>query len=161
MPPVPDPKDTAKANKEIVRRMLKAFNDGDAAAIKELLHPEIKDHSKAIGLEPELRRGPVLKRVQTEIRREKEAFPDGKFKEEHIVAEGDKVILHWTMTGTHKGPFVGKPATGKKVAIKGTEIVTIKDGKIIEHDDDPSHVLDLLRQVGQLTPEMLDSPEFK
>jgi steroid delta-isomerase-like uncharacterized protein len=155
------PQDTLEQNKAIVRRMLKAFNTGDTKAVSELLHPDIKDKSRAIGLEPEVRKQHPAKRVQTEIMREEEAFPDRKFKEESIVAEGDTVILKWSMTGTHKGDFAGKKATGKKVKISGTEIVTIKDGKIIEHDDDPTHMFDLLRQLDLLTPEVLNSREFK
>ncbi|HEX6903896.1 MAG TPA: ester cyclase [Thermoanaerobaculia bacterium] len=153
-----DPK-TLEANKAVVRRMLDAFNTGNSDVVRELLHPDIKDRSLALGLEQELRRGPVMKRVQTEIMREKEAFPDKKFKEVLMVAEGDMVVLRWSMTGTHKGPAFGKKATGKKVITAGTEFVRIKDGKIIEHDDDPFHVLDLLWQLDLLDREILEGDE--
>ena len=157
----PTPQSTQEQNKEIVRKMLKAFNSGDTKAVEELLHPDIVDKSRAIGLEPEVRKQHPRQRVQVEMKREKEAFPDVKFKEESIVAEGDRVILRWSMTGTQKGPFVGRKATGKKVRVTGTEIVRIKDGKIIEHDDDPTHMLDLLRQLDMLEPEMLAKEEFQ
>lgn len=154
-------KDTPEYNKAVVRRMLEAFNTGDTKVVRELLHPDIKDRSLALGLEPEIRRAPVVKRVQTEIMREKEAFPDKRFKEVLLVAEGDRVVLRWQMTGTNKGPAFGRKATGRKVRTSGTEFVRIKDGKIIEHDDDPFHVLDLLWQLGWLDREMLSEPEFK
>ncbi|HEX6040439.1 ester cyclase [Longimicrobium sp.] len=154
------PDETLERNKGIVRRMLKAFNDGDTASVAELLHPSIRDHSRMLGLEPSIRRAPVVKRVQTEIMREKEAFPDKRFKEEFIVAEGDRVVLRWSMTGTHQGRFVGRGATGKKVSISGTEFVRIQDGKIIEHDDDPLHVLELLAQLDMLDQQTLALPEF-
>jgi predicted ester cyclase len=155
------PDEKLEKNKQIVRRMLKAFNDGDTNVVKELLHPQINDKSRKIGLEPELRAAPAVKRVQTEIMREKEAFPDRKFKEESIVAEGDTVILRWSMTGTHRGKLLDRPPTGKKVKTFGTEIVRIQDGKIIEHDDDASHVLDILGQLDMLTPEVLSKRELK
>jgi predicted ester cyclase len=152
--------DTTK-NKAIVRRMLKAFNDGDTEVVGELLHPDIQDQSPMLGLEPELRRAPAVKRVKTEIMREKEAFPDRKFKEEMLIAEGDTVTLRWSMTGTHRGTLLGKKGTGKKVKTFGTEFIRIKDGKIIEHNDDAGHVLDVLRQLDMLDAEVLKKEELK
>jgi predicted ester cyclase len=152
--------DKLERNKAIVRKMLDAFNTGDSKVVQDLLHPNIKDHSRMLGLEPTIRNAPVVRRVQTEIMREKEAFPDKRFKEELIVAEGDTVVLRWSMTGTHKGNFVGKAGTGKPVAISGTEFVKIQDGKIVEHDDDPLHVIELLSQLDMLTPDVLQKPEF-
>jgi predicted ester cyclase len=149
-----DNADKLEKNKDIVRRMLEAFNTGDAEVVAELLHPEIKDLSGLHGLEPEVRKMPAVKRVQTEIMLEQQAFPDKKFKVETIIAEGDTVLLRWSMTGTHSGSLFGRKATGKKVKAFGTEIVRIKDGKIIEHNDDGIHVLELLRQLGWLDAKM-------
>jgi predicted ester cyclase len=147
-------------NKAIVRRMLDAFNTGKTDVVHELFHPNLKDRSRALGLEPAIRNAPIVKRVQTEIMREKETFPDRHFKEILMVAEGDMVVLRWEMTGTHKGKFVGKPPTGKPVKTTGVEFVRIKDGKIFEHDDEPFHILDLLWQLDMLTPEVLKQQEF-
>jgi predicted SnoaL-like aldol condensation-catalyzing enzyme len=142
--------------------MLKAFNgEEDPKAIKELFHPKIVDHSDPIGLEPQLRRQDPVARVQAEVMREKEVFPDRKFKEVALVAEGDRVVLRWEMTGTNKGDVLGRKATGKKVKTFGTEYVRIKDGKIVEHDDDPGHVLHLLEQLGMLDQEILKKPEMR
>jgi predicted ester cyclase len=149
-------------NKAIVRRMLKAFNgEEDKRAVKELFHPNLKDRSKPIGLEPALQRADVVTRVQAEIMREKEVFPDRKFKEVYMVAEGDMVVLRWEMTGTHKGAVLGRKGSGKKVKTAGTEFVRIKDGQIVEHDDDPGHVLHLLMQMDMLDQEILKQPELK
>jgi predicted ester cyclase len=155
------PDEKLEKNKQIVRRMLKAFNDGDTGAVAELISPTVNDKSRKLGLEPELRAAHPHKRVQTEIMREKEAFPDRKFKEESIVAEGDTVILRWSMTGTHMGKLLDKPPTGKKVKTYGTEIVKIVDGKIVEHDDDATHVLDILGQLDMLTPDIMTKRELK
>ena len=155
-------KQNLEKNKKIVRRILKAFNGEDPKAIKELFHPDLVDHSDPIGLEPELRKKDLVTRVQTEIRREKEIFPDRKFKEVSITAEGDIVVLRWEMTGTNKGDILGRKATGKKVRTFGTEIVRIKDGKIIEHDDDsPREVFDLLYQLDMLDQDILKQPEMR
>jgi predicted ester cyclase len=154
------PEDVIEQNKTIMRRMLEAFNTGDTKVIPELLHPDLRDHSRGVGLEPEVRRAHPMRKVEIQITRDKEVFPDRHFKEELLVAEGDRVILHWSMTGTNTGPILGRPPTGKKVNWTGTEFVRIKDGKIIEHDDDHSHVYDLLFQLGLLTPDILGKAEF-
>lgn len=149
-------------NKAIVRKMLRAFNgEEDKGTVKELFDPKLKDHSQPIGLEPELQRADVVTRVQAEIMREKEVFPDRKFKEIYMVAEGDMVVLRWEMTGTHEGDVLGRRGTGKKVKTAGTEFVRIKDGKIVEHDDDPGHVLHLLMQMDMLDQEILQQPELR
>ena len=60
------------------------------------------------------------------------AFPDLKVTTDFLVAEGDKVVHHWTATGTHKGELVGIPATGKQIEMTGIAIVRIAGGKIAE-----------------------------
>ena len=151
---------TPEDNKAIVRKMLDAFNTANTGVVRELFHPQMIDHSRALGLEPALRNEPAVRRVQTEIMREQEVFPDRQFKELILLAEGDQVVLRWEMTGTHKGAAFGRPATGRRIKTRGTEFVRIKDGKIIEHDDDPFHILDILWQLDLLTPEILRQPEF-
>lgn len=60
------------------------------------------------------------------------AFPDMKFTVLNQVAEDDKVVTHWTATGTHKGEFKGIPATGKKVNFSAMDIDRIVGGKAAE-----------------------------
>ena len=61
------------------------------------------------------------------------AFPDFKATIEHLIAEGDKVVLHMTWTGTQKGEFMGIPPTGKSISINVIDIVRIADGQVVEH----------------------------
>jgi steroid delta-isomerase-like uncharacterized protein len=60
------------------------------------------------------------------------AFPDIHFAADDILADGDKVVLRWTCTGTHRGPFLGIPPTGKHVNFIGINIYRLRDGKIVE-----------------------------
>jgi predicted ester cyclase len=48
---------------------------------------------------------------------------------EEQVAEGDKVVSRFTFYGTHQGTFIGIPATGRRVAVKGVVIDRVVDGK--------------------------------
>lgn len=60
-----------------------------------------------------------------------QAFPDMKVKIESIIAEGDQVVVRWSGKGTHKGEFLGTPATGRTVPMTNVDIFTVKDGKIV------------------------------
>ena len=61
------------------------------------------------------------------------AFPDVKWTISDMIAEGDTVAFVDSVAGTHTGgPFMGIPATGKKIDIKNTHIFRIIDKKIIE-----------------------------
>jgi steroid delta-isomerase-like uncharacterized protein len=60
------------------------------------------------------------------------AFPDLYITTDDLIAEGDKVTKVWTANCTHKGDFMGIPATGKPVSVKGMEVFRIEDGKIAE-----------------------------
>jgi steroid delta-isomerase-like uncharacterized protein len=60
------------------------------------------------------------------------AFPDLHFTIEDQIAEGDKVVTRWTARGTHQGPFMGIPATGKQGTVTGITIDRFANGKIVE-----------------------------
>lgn len=49
-----------------------------------------------------------------------------------IVAEGDRVAVHAVWRGTHKGPFLGREATGRTVEFEGMVFWRIADGRIAE-----------------------------
>ena len=60
------------------------------------------------------------------------AFPDIHWVEEETVAAGDKVVTRFTWTGTHRGDFLGIPASGNKVAVKGVVIDRLNAGKMAD-----------------------------
>ena len=74
-------------------------------------------------------------------------FPDLHWTIEDTVAEKEKVVVCWTFSGTHKGDYMGVPATNKKVSFDGMTIHHMADGKIMD-----SHstwdALDLMQQLG-------------
>jgi predicted ester cyclase len=142
---------TIEQNKAIVRKMLDAFNEGNTAVVAELFDRDIRDNGASLGLEQELKNAHPIKRVQTEILREEDVFPDRRFEEEVLVAEGDTVVLRWRMTGTNTKQLLGRKPTGKKVDTHGVEIVRIRNGKIVEHiSDNGQHFLQVLFQLDLL-----------
>jgi steroid delta-isomerase-like uncharacterized protein len=59
-------------------------------------------------------------------------FPDLQITIEDMIAEGDKVAIPWTQTGTHTGEFMGIPATGRQMTMAGISIFRFADSKIVE-----------------------------
>ena len=60
------------------------------------------------------------------------AFPDLHWVADETIASGDKVVTRFTWTGTHHGPFLGIPATGKRVTVKGVVIDRLSSGKMAD-----------------------------
>jgi predicted ester cyclase len=59
------------------------------------------------------------------------AFPDLHCSLDELIAEGDRVFLRSTMTGTHDGEYKGIPATGRHIATDAAEVFRIQDGKFV------------------------------
>ena len=84
-------------------------------------------------------------------RMERTAFPDKHFTIEQIIAEDDKVVLRWTVRGTHLGEFWTPegtvPPTQHHITLTTIAIFRLADGRIVEE----CNVIDwlsLLKQFG-------------
>jgi predicted ester cyclase len=44
-------------------------------------------------------------------------------------------VTRWHLTGTHKGEYLGQPATGNKVAVDGVSIDRIENGMVVSGFD--------------------------
>jgi predicted ester cyclase len=75
------------------------------------------------------------------------AYPDFHATIEHVVAEGDKVAVRASFTGTHKGKLPGIPPTGKDMTWTCTTISRCASGKIVEEVAD-GNMLGFLQQLG-------------
>jgi steroid delta-isomerase-like uncharacterized protein len=74
-------------------------------------------------------------------------LPDVQWKAEEMIAEGDNVVVRYTMTATHTKDFMGIPATDKKIAITCLNIYRFKEGKIVGEVGMPD-LFGLLNQIG-------------
>jgi predicted ester cyclase len=137
---------SAEENKAIARRFLEdGINQSNETVFLELLDPDVVDHYAPPGLPP----GSVGWNLNRKMFRS--AFPDGRWIEEALMAEGDLVVGRYTFRGTHQGEFFGIPPTGRTVAVSNIHILRFEEGKIVEHwgnGDD----LGMLHQLGALTP---------
>jgi steroid delta-isomerase-like uncharacterized protein len=60
------------------------------------------------------------------------AFPDLVLTLDGVVVTGDRVVVRFTMRGTHRGTFLGADGTGRAVATTGVAVHRIADGRIAE-----------------------------
>jgi len=119
---------SAEANKTLARRFFEeVWNQGDESAIDRYVAADAK------GNDPDFGTGREAFRQQW--RRWRAAFPDLRFDVVDVVAEDDKVVTRWVLTGTHLGPIFGIPPTGRKIRVEGMSLDRIRDGQIVEGFD--------------------------
>ncbi len=63
------------------------------------------------------------------------AFPDYTLNVENLITKGDRVMVRYTICGTHKGEFMGMDPTNERITIAGIDVFRLDNGKIIEHWD--------------------------
>jgi predicted ester cyclase len=143
---------SAQENKVLFQRTYEELlNRGNLDVADELVAPEFINHEAPPGRD----RGPESMRGLATMLRT--AFPDLRFEIEELVAEGDTVAGRLTMSGTHEGPLMGTPPTGRSVRQDHMHFVRFRDGKAVEHwgvrDD-----LGMMQQLGVI-PEPGQSEE--
>jgi steroid delta-isomerase-like uncharacterized protein len=78
-----------------------------------------------------------------------QAFPDLQLIFQEALTDRDRVVTRWRFEGTHDGPLMGVPPSGRKISIEGIRIDRIADGKIAESWMQWD-TLGMLQQVGAL-----------
>jgi len=128
-------------NKAIFRGVMeRLWNQGDLSVADELVAPDAFSPSM-----PQLPSGPEgFKQIATTFRA---AFPDLNISIEDLIAEDDLVAGRLIERATHRGEFMGIPATGKAVTINEIGIFRIAHGKIAETWFELD-VVGLLQQLG-------------
>jgi steroid delta-isomerase-like uncharacterized protein len=77
-------------------------------------------------------------------------IPDLHLEIEQVITSGDYVVVRSHLTGTHKGPLMGIPATNKKIDTHGCNVIQLRDGKAVRsrlYSDNAT----LFQQLGLLT----------
>ena len=114
-------------NKTIGKRWInEIWQEASSAAINELFAADFTYNYVPPGSEPN-REG-----YKKSINEYHVGFPDIQFTIDDVVAEGNKVAVHWSGRGTHQGEYWGIAPTGKPITFQGISILQIEDGKIVE-----------------------------
>jgi predicted ester cyclase len=127
----------------IARRFVAEVLDGGRlAAAGELVSPEVVVHVPA---REEPLRG--LDALTAYIAGFRAALPDVAFELEDLLADGDRVAVRLTVSGTHAGELLGVAPTGRRVRVPEVLILRVEDGLIVE-DWVQADLLGLLAQLG-------------
>jgi predicted ester cyclase len=131
--------------KVIIIAFTNASNDRNYTAIEQYVAEDIIEHRPGVmsGGNSTIQ---FLQNLAT-------AFPNFHTNIDHIVAEGDKVIVFTTTSGTHQGEFIftpGVPPSGKQVSFKTADMYRISNRQMVEHWD-VIEILDLMAQIGAVT----------
>jgi predicted ester cyclase len=137
----PCPDDSPEANVAVARRWTEeVWTKQDLAVLDEIFDPNGVHHGAAFSTV----RGPEA--VKAAIQRQLQTFPDMALTVDMTIADGDLVVVRWSGTATHAGPFLGIEPTDKKVDLTGINVYRLSCGRIVESWSE-INALDLLRQL--------------
>jgi steroid delta-isomerase-like uncharacterized protein len=81
------------------------------------------------------------------------AVPDFRIDLTTCFAAGNRAIMEWTLSGTHRGDLPGMPATGKQFSVRGVTVLELQTQKICRNSD-YWDAASIMRQVGLLPPQV-------
>ena len=117
------------ANKKLLDRYVERYNAGDLDGVMDLYAED------AVQIMPD---GTFegWNSVRERLAQELDGFTDLNHTVRSFVEQGDSFADEWTFVGTHTDPFrlpdgTELPPTGKRVEIRGMELVQVRDGKVI------------------------------
>ena len=130
---------TAEEMKALGRRIAQAWNEGNLEIIDEVYAPNYVNHFT----------GEDREKLKQALEGVRAAFSDLHITLDDSIVEGDQLAFRWTMRAVHTGEYLGVPATGRHVEVRGIHIGRIENGQVVEEwsrGDD----IGLLRQIGAL-----------
>lgn len=135
------------ANKALVfRSEVELWNRGNLSVADELYSPVFVGHF-ASGQEWRGIRG-----IKDAVSSHRASFPDWTEHIEDILADGDKVAIRVSSTGTQRGKFMDLEPSGRKITIEEIHIFRIENGKIVEQWGMPD-LQSLMQQLVAPEPE--------
>lgn len=119
-------------NKAIVRRFYEElWNERKVEIAEEIIAPDCLTHQLRAGIDDGgMPRPPEM--IKEHIAAWLAGFPDLHFTVEGLIAEGDRVVSHSRMRGTHTGTWLGIAPTQREVTLPMIVIQRIARGKIAE-----------------------------
>ncbi len=117
----------SEENKALIRRLYESLNAGDLTSLADTLADDVVEHEELPGLEQN------KEGVVQFFRGCMAAFDGFRMNIEEVIAEGDRVSVRATTSGTHRGEFMGIPATGKQLNVPLADYFRIEGGKVKEH----------------------------
>ena len=117
----------SEENKRLISRIYdEAISSGNYDVIDEVISPNYVSHGLPMSVN-----GPQEFRQSIEIFRS--AFPDLYMLVEEQIADGDQVGNQGYITGTHRGAFLGVPASGQQIKVNVISIWRLENSKVVEN----------------------------
>ena len=104
----------SQQNKAAVERLLQAFASAPESAVGETFTTNWVNHDPSL---PPLQ---GLEGAAQLVRLWRTGFSHLKVEIEDALEEGDKVACRFRISGTHTGPVMGIPASGKSISVWST-----------------------------------------
>jgi steroid delta-isomerase-like uncharacterized protein len=115
----------SEENKARIREFIeRVLTVGEIDATGDYFHDDVVEEVPFPG------QGPGLQGLKETLTRIRHAFPDSQWSVEEQIAEGNKVLSRFVWSGTHRGEFLGIPATNRPVRVWGMVIDRFEDGKV-------------------------------
>lgn len=129
---------------EVAAGIFEALGRRDLDAVGRLQHDEVVDDFIAVGV---YRGKQAVRAFFEELFG---ALPDGILTPERIRADGEYATVQWRIAGTFSGgPFQGIHATGRRVELRGVDVMHIVDGRLLDNTVYYDG-LSFVRQIGML-----------
>ena len=134
----------SQQNEAVVRRLIEeGWNRGNLAVVDDCLASSFTQEGPL-----ETVRGPEGEKAQ--ITKYRSAFPDCHLEIDELMSAGDRVVLRFSYSGTHRGELEGIPPTGRSVHGKGIDVMEVRDGRIVASHSQWD-ALGLMQQLGVVT----------
>jgi predicted ester cyclase len=127
--------------KDLCVRSIHIMADGTLEDFEAVVHPDARNREDVD--EPPASRGRGPAAFYATARWLRDAYAELSWEIHEVVADGDLVVVHATMSGRHVKPFVGYgsnarpaqafPPTGKRFATTQSHWFRVADDKVIEH----------------------------
>ena len=145
---------SARHNLELVQRMYQALNAQDLDAHDAYWNADMIWHGP-----PGFGSIHGLDGFKNEVLRPfYAAFPDYHAKNDIEFADENWVAATGFLTGTHCGPYLGVPATHKKMRMRFSDFWSVRNGKLSENWVMIDHI-DVFRQLGyDMMASLPDAP---
>jgi steroid delta-isomerase-like uncharacterized protein len=138
----------SEENKAKARRLFEeGFSQGNTDVVDEVLNPDF------VCYDPNSESGEVrgAETIKAEIEYFRNAVPDLTYTIEEQMAEGDKVVTRYTVSGTHQGEFFGVAPTGESLTMSGISIDRFDEGGKMVEEWPEYDLLGVMRQIGAVS----------
>lgn len=113
-------------NKQLVEAFhRRLWGGGDVSAIDDVIAPDAVTHWGDF-------ESNTVEAVRADVERYFAGFTDVATRIDDLLGDGDKVVLRWSTTGRHTGPYGKVAPTGRTVTMDGVDVYRISGGRIVE-----------------------------